>query len=224
MQEKFKGIVIKASDFKEADKLATIFSLENGIISAKFTGVKKDKAKFKAVARAFVFADFVINEKGQSITITQADILDDFGKILLDYSKTMCGYIVLDIVRSILPIQKPEEDIFLLSLTALKNIENSNEFVATIDYILKFFSFSGVQLVFPDTDLAYLDPISGNFTTQRVENALLIDKKVYAVLKSINCGNALDNLNSNILKQSLRLLHNIIYLKFGVDLKSFQFI
>ena len=150
MQEKFKGIVIKASDFKEADKLATIFSLENGIISAKFTGVKRDKAKFKAVARAFVFADFVINEKGQSITITQADILDDFGKILLDYSKTMCGYIVLDIVRSILPIQKPEEDIFLLSLTALKNIENSNEFVATIDYILKFFSFCLFEFIFKD--------------------------------------------------------------------------
>ena len=57
-----------------------------------------------------------------------------------------------------------------------------------------------------------------------MENALLIDKKVFAALKSIGGGNPLDNLNSNILKQSLRLLHNIIYLKFGVDLKSFQFI
>lgn len=285
MIEKFKGIIVKLSDFKEADKLATIFSLEYGVLTAKFAGVKKDKAKFKAVAQPFAFADFVVAEKGSSLTITQADIIDDFPKILQNYNKTICAYIVLDMVRSIIPAQKPENDLFLLTLTALKNIEKENEYVAIIQYILNFFKFSGLQLDFVEKDIVYLDTLSGNFSPTRQENSLLIDKKVYATLKEINkhmehvapksenedkllknkenlkenslsdeeenslkvtslklqnkdnlpaqnnnnkenliAPNEKENFNPNTLKQAVRLLHNVIYLKFGADIKSFEFI
>ena len=40
-EERLKGIVISAKDFKEADKLLTLFTLEKGIVYAKLVGVKK---------------------------------------------------------------------------------------------------------------------------------------------------------------------------------------
>ncbi len=227
MLEKFKGIVIKLTDYKEADKLATIFSLEQGVVVAKFTGVKKNNAKLKAVAQPFIFANFNVTTAGNSITITQADILDDFKNIFSNYNKTMYGYIVLDIVRSILPNEKIEEDLFLLTLSTLKKIETQNEIIATIDYILKFISFSGMELNFLNSNYVYLDSLTGNFTTERTSNCLQIDKKVYLLLKQINENN-LDTaeIEKNVfsLKQALKLLHNIIFLKFNVDIKSFQFV
>ena len=164
MEQNLKGIIVKLIDYKEADKLASIFSLEKGLITAKFAGVKRDKAKMKAVAQPFTFADFNLIDKANHLTITGAEVLDNFSNVLTDYNKTMCGYIVLDIIRSILPKEKAEQDIFLLTISALKNIEQQNEFIATIDYILKFITLSGMGLKFDNMNYIYLDTFTGNFT------------------------------------------------------------
>ena len=223
MDTKVKGIVVKLNDYKDADKLASIFTLEQGIISAKFTGVKKEKAKLKSVAQPFVFADFVLNESGNNKTVTSASVIDSFYNILNTYNKTIMGYIVLDIIKSILPKEKSEPDLFLLTINALQNIENKNEFISTINFILKFISFSGMEIQFLNAEYVYLDTLNGNFSVNREQGFIAIDKKVYLTLKAINEEKEIEA-NETILKQILRLLHNIIYLKFNEDIKSFQFI
>lgn len=223
MDTKAKGIVVKLNEYKDADKIASIFTLEQGLITAKFTGVKREKAKLKSIAQPFVFADFTFNESGQNKTVTSASLIDSFYSILTNYQKTIMGYIVLDIVKSILPKEKPEPDLFLLTINTLKNIEEENELIATIDYILKFITFSGMELQFPNSDYVFLDTLNGNFIKEREVGSTAIDKKVYLTLKAINNGEEVDA-NETTLKQILRLLHNIIYLKFNEDIKSFEFI
>ena len=223
MDTKAKGVIISLIDYKDADKLASIFTLEYGLITAKFVGVRKEKAKLKAIAQPFVFADFLINENGKNKTITSASVVDNFYNILNNYQKTISGYIVLDILKSILPKEKPEPDLFILTLNALKQIEEQNELVATISYILKFIAFSGMEIQFPQKEYVYLDALTGNFTGIREPNCTAIDKKVYLTLKAINEEREIEH-NETTLKQILRLLHNIIYLKFNEDVKSFQFI
>lgn len=223
MEQNIKGIIVKLIDYKEADKLASIFSLEKGLITAKFAGVKRDKAKFKSVAQPFTFADFTLFEKKDHLTVTSAEIIDGFSNILTDYNKTICGYIVLDMLRTILPKEKPEPDIFLLTISALKNIEQHNEYVATIDYILKFITLSGMGLELADLQYVYLDTFTGNFVGQRTEASTQIDKKVYEILKSVNENLPVEQ-NITKLKQALRLLHNILFIKFGEDVASFQYL
>ncbi len=223
MDTKVKGIVLKLIDYKDADKLASIFTLTEGIITAKFTGVKREKAKMKAVAQPFTFADFNLNQKGNLRTVTSADIIDNFPNILLDYNKTICGYIILDIIKSILPEFKPERDIFIHTINALKKIETENEYIATIDYILKFISSSGMELEFGENKYNYLDTMTGNFDTKAGQNKKEIDKKVFALLKDVNQENEI-NSDETTQKRALRLLHNIIYIKFGEDIKSFMYI
>ena len=223
MDTKVKGIVLKLIDYKDADKIASIFTLTEGIITAKFTGVKRDKAKMKSVAQPFTFAEFNINQKGNLRTITSADIIDNFNQILANYNKTICGYIILDIIKSILPEQKVEDDIFIHTINALKRIETGNEFIATIDYILKFISVGGMQLEFGDSKYNYLDTISGNFDTKSGQNKKEIDKNVFALLKSVNDGENIE-FNEINAKRALKLLNNILYIKFGEDVKSFMYI
>jgi len=223
MEQQVKGIIVKLIDYKEADKLASIFSLEQGLITAKFTGVKRDKAKLKSVAMPFTFANFSLFEKKEHLTVTNADVIDNFPALLQDYNKTICGYIILDIIRTILPKQKPEQDIFLLTVSALKKLEQSNEYISTIDYILKFITLSGMGLKFAELNYVYLDTFTGNFCEERVEGAIQIDKKVYEILKDINDEKQVE-INPTKLKQSLRLLHNILFVKFGEDVTSFQYL
>ena len=138
IEENTQGIVLKLIDYKDANKLASIFTFHNGIITAKFTGIKKEKAKLKAVAQPFVLADFTFSKSGANKTFTGANIIDNFYQILADYNKTICGYVVLDIIKTLLPENQPEQDLFLITVASLKNIETKNEYAATLDFILKF--------------------------------------------------------------------------------------
>ena len=233
MDTKVKGIIIKLSNYKEADKLASIFSFEQGIITAKFTGVKKEKAKFKAVAQPFCFADFVLNTKAGTNTVTSANIIDNFFGITANYNKTICAYIVLDILQSILPKQKEEPEIFVLTIKALKDIEQKNEYISLIDFILQFIKFSGMQVEFDCNNTILLDKDTGNFTSQKSLWTVPIDKKVYNLLKQINDSSEEDDKDATlekteypetVLKQALRLTNNIMLAKFGVELKTFVYI
>lgn len=225
MDTKAKGIILRTVDYKDADKIANIFTLEQGVVSAKFVGVKKEKAKLKSCAQPFVFADFIFVQTGANRTVSSADIIDNFPNILNSFDKTICAYIVLEMVNSILPEQKPEADLFLITVNALKNIETSNEYVATIDYILKFVTFSGMGLEFFEKDYVFLDKFSGNFCTEHGMNTVEVDKKVYQVLKHISESKQSEHYNEfsdTTLKQALRLLKNIILVKFNTEIKSFQ--
>ena len=133
--DKVQGIVLKLTDYKEADKLASIFTLEHGVITAKFTGVKKEKAKLKALAQPFVFAEFNLTSKGNLKQVINATLMDNFYPILTDYNKTICAYIVLDIINSILPQNKAENELFVLTLNTLKNIEKFNPFVDSLQQL-----------------------------------------------------------------------------------------
>ena len=235
-EEKTQGIVLKLIDYKDANKLASIFTLHGGIITAKFNGVKKEKAKLKAVAQPFVFADLSINQIGLHKTVIGAQIIDNFYQILADYNKTVCGYVVLDLIKSILPENQPEQDLFLITIAALKNIETRNEYVSTVDFMLKFLNFSGVGVELFEVDHVFLDKITGDFTTTRTMNSIEIDKKVYGVLKDISKNpesmlnidltniETLPNFSESTIKQALRLLGNIVYLRFNVEIKSLHFI
>lgn len=223
MDEKTQGLVIKLIDYKDADKLASIFTFDYGVITAKFVGVKKEKAKLKAVAQPFTFADFNFTTRAGNKVVAGANLIDNFYNLMTDFNKTICGYIVLDILKSILPENKPEQDLFLLTISTLKNIEQKNEYIATIDFILKFLNFSGMGVEFLQTDYVYLDKITAELSAKRTSNSVQIDKNVYLTLKSIS-ENEEKEFNQNTLKQCLRLLHNVIILRLNTEIKSFQFI
>ena len=112
MEEKTQGLVLKLIDYKDADKLASIFTLDYGVVTAKFVGVKKEKAKLKAVAQPFTFADFNFTTRANNRVVAGANLIDSFYNLMTDYNKTICGYVVLDILKSILPEGKKEEDLF----------------------------------------------------------------------------------------------------------------
>jgi len=186
MEEKFKGIVLQLKDYKDADKIASIFTLEQGIISAKFTGVKREKAKLKAIAQPFVFAEFNYIQKSDFITVTNATLLDNFYPILMSYDKTICGYIILDVLKTILPYKKVEKELFLLTLNTLKNLEIQNEYLMCVDFIIKMLSFIGEGLNFSDLDYVFIDKNTGEITEIKNQYTRPIDKKIYAILKYVH--------------------------------------
>ena len=57
MDVKTEAVVLKAIDYKDNDKLLTLFSPSLGKITAGIKGVKKPKAKLAFAAQPFCFAE-----------------------------------------------------------------------------------------------------------------------------------------------------------------------
>lgn len=218
METKVKGIILSTKDYLEADKLASIFSYEQGVISAKFVGVKKERAKLKGLAQPFTFAEFELVSKKSLSTVKQGYVMDNFGGILSDYNKTICAYILVDIIKSILPKNKPEQELFLLAVNSLKKIEQQNCYQALIEFIISFISVSGEELnLFETENKIYLDKAIGDFTPTYNKFTVEIDKKVFNAL-------TVPTANDLISKSCLKLLNNILSIKYDTEIKSFSFL
>lgn len=218
MDTKVKGIILSTNDYLEADKIASIFSYEQGVIGAKFVGVKKEKAKLKALAQPFTLAEFELINKKDFNTVKQGVVIDNFPKIISDYNKTICAFILVDILKNILPKHKPEPNIFLHSINALKGIEDNDAEQSLIQFIINFIDELGEGLnLFNCADRVYLDKNVADFSPKPTYNSVEIDKKVFNAL-------IIPSENMQIKKSCLKLLNTILLLKYDVELNSFSFL
>jgi len=218
METKVKVIILSTKDYMEADKIASIFSYEQGVINAKFVGVKKEKAKLKALAQPFTLAEFELISKKDFNTIKTGVIIDNFPNIINDYTKTICAFILVDIIKSLLPKGKSEGDLFLLSVNALKKIEQEDAYQSLIEFIITFIQEQGEELnLFVTDNRIYLDKMVADFTPQHSIDTVEIDKKVFNAL-------SVPTNNEMIKKSCLKLLNTILMLKYDVELNSFSFL
>ena len=67
MEVKVNALVIKAVDYKDNDRILTLYSLEKGKITAGIKGVKKAGAKLKFASEPFCFAEYILAEKPQDV-------------------------------------------------------------------------------------------------------------------------------------------------------------
>lgn len=143
---KIKGIVISSKDFKEYDKIITIYSLEKGIVYAKLTGVKKPKAKLKTVKDVFCFAEFILVSKNSDFyTVSSANVLESFYGLSKDIAKFNKACLVLKILNVIGKENDNNEMLFLQTLKTLKLLAYSsvNENLILAKYLLTIFKSLG---------------------------------------------------------------------------------
>ncbi len=147
-EQKIKGIVISSKDYKDNDKILTIFSLEKGIIYAKIVGVKKPNAKLKAVKEIFCFADFELVSRGDFSTVTSASIIETFYNITTDIDKFYSGCTVLEILKTIGRENQPNQILFVETLKILQMLayEDVNPKLLEMRFLIDIFKAMGYQL------------------------------------------------------------------------------
>ena len=101
-QEKItKGIVIRAIDWGEKDKIITVFTLDYGKISLKLRGVRSPKSIMKFASFPLAYIEFTFVGNGDILTCTQANEVANFFDLSLDYDKLSYASAVLEVLDSI---------------------------------------------------------------------------------------------------------------------------
>ena len=124
-QTKVKAIVLSNSDYKEKDILATLFTLEQGIVNVVFKGVKNANAKLKSAKELFTFGDFIFAD-GVQKTITSAYVLENFYDLTKNLNAYYSACNVAKIILTVLPKGETSPQLFVDTLKCLDLLaENS---------------------------------------------------------------------------------------------------
>ncbi|MBR2498371.1 MAG: DNA repair protein RecO [Clostridia bacterium] len=127
MEEKLSGIVLGGVNFGENDRILNIFTLEQGVVSAKIKGVKKAGAKLKFASEPFCFAEFIFMKKGTMRTVKNASLLDSFYPVRENIVKYFCAGTVVEFLKRFYKEEMISEQTFFLSVDALKQIAYSEQ-------------------------------------------------------------------------------------------------
>lgn len=141
-----KGIVLRAINHKESDKLITIFSLDFGKITALLKGVNKMTAKLKFAGQPFCFAEFTLVKKGDLFIVVNASEIESFFGLNNDFNKLSAGFAILETAQQF--DEEKNTGLLVQILKALKFLcyEIVEPKIVLIKYFLEVLKLSGYGL------------------------------------------------------------------------------
>lgn len=137
MNEKVNGITLRAVNYKDSDKILTVFTLEKGKITVGAKGVRKANAKMKQISEPFCFAESMLAEKSGRFTVTEINSFDAFYPIRCDLVKYYAGMTALELTDTILPDRLESAGHFVLLVEFLKKLAYKP--INPVNLLVKFF-------------------------------------------------------------------------------------
>ena len=138
MEIKVNALVIKAIDYKESDRILTLYSLEKGKITVGINGVKKAGAKLRFASEPFCFAEYILAEKGGRYTVTSASYIDCFYDLRLSLEKYYFSAVISDFLNVHTESEMVDPYLFDLSINSIKNVcYQDNEKMHVCNFLFK---------------------------------------------------------------------------------------
>jgi DNA repair protein RecO (recombination protein O) len=233
----FRGIVISSRDYKENDKLLSILTAEQGLLTAVARSVKLQKSKLKPYAQSFCFADFEVASKGGMYVLTGANPIDSFFDLTLDMDKLTGGFEVLEVARTLSREGAGSGLLFLTVLKALRVLcyEGLSPKLVLLKFLCDVMAMEGFRLNLLKCAAcnqaflngAYLNPDDGEVVCTAckkpyfipippaVQSSMrILGNTQFEALKTIK-------IKESILNDALGFMTSNFNHKFGVKLKQF---
>lgn len=116
------GIVLKGSNFGEADKILTIFTERLGKVKVIAKGVRKIKSHLAGALEPFQLVNLQLHEGKTFYTVTGAVIKEEFPGISSDLSKTAKAFFIGELVDRFVEENEKSEGIFGLFAETLREV------------------------------------------------------------------------------------------------------
>lgn len=143
MEIKCDAVVLKAADYKENDKLLTLFAAGYGKITALCRGVKKAGAKLKFAAQPFCFAEYVLVKRGERYTVISAFQHDGFYALRENITGFYAASAVLETCDRLLPEQMQSDRLFLLCVRTLSAMGEKDPSMPLLRFLLDALACAG---------------------------------------------------------------------------------
>lgn len=165
------GLIIREQQIGDSDKLVTLLSRHNGIISAYASGAKSIKSKKGAATCLLSYSSLTLKRKGDSFRITEAAPIEVFFKTGNDIEALALAQYFCELALNHAPNDENCETILRLFLNALhflsENTRNIHQIKAIVE--LRLMSLIGYmpnlvacnKCLCYESDLMYFDTAEG---------------------------------------------------------------
>jgi len=122
---KTEGLVLKRTNFAEADKIITFFTKDRGKIVCLAKGIRRMTSRKRGSLEIFNRVSFsAVSGKGLDL-VTEAEILDSYSSLRKDLKKVAAVYEIAEILDRLTPENTEQEEVYDLLAISLENISQS---------------------------------------------------------------------------------------------------
>ncbi len=142
------AVVTSDTNYKEYDKLFTLFTREYGKIKAYAFGVRRAHSKKIGALRLFSFCKVSISEVNEKFSIKDAEIIEDFEKLAFDYEAICYASYFIEVIDYFGYENIESGDVFELLYYSLKALEQNKIRRELVKYIfeLKMLKYQGIYI------------------------------------------------------------------------------
>lgn len=121
------AIVLRYANYRENDRMLTLFSPTRGRIDALARGCRKPRSPLVNAAELFALGDFDLFEKNGRQTLTGVRMIEHFYPLRQDFDRLACGSYLLGLCEAVIQSGEPEQALFMLLLHGLSRLTYSDQ-------------------------------------------------------------------------------------------------
>lgn len=119
-----KGLVIRTTDIREADRLITIFTEEMGIVTALARSARSLKSRKMSSTLQFCYSSFVLYKQGEYYQIKETSLIESFFGIRNTIEGLALASYIAEVLNEV-AISEAERDLLRLALNSLYAISEN---------------------------------------------------------------------------------------------------
>lgn len=121
-----EGIILSRRNYKEADRIISLFSKKYGKVVLVAKGVRKLQSRKRGHIEIFSNIKFIASKTNSIDIITEAELINDYGLIRKNLNKATLAYYFCEVIEKITREAEPIEKIYLILDLYLKKVETNN--------------------------------------------------------------------------------------------------
>jgi len=126
------GIVLRETNYKEADKILTVLTRNYGKRTVKARGCRRKTSRLTAASQLLVWSDMTLYQRGDFLTLNEAEVLEQFWSVRQDIDLLAVSSYFAEVLEA--TAQEGEEagdllSLLLNSLYALDTLKKPKELV-----------------------------------------------------------------------------------------------
>jgi DNA repair protein RecO (recombination protein O) len=174
------ALLLRATDYRDADRIVTLFTREAGKLSAVARGARGSKRRFAGSLEPYAIIRVELEEKrGTLLNLKRADMTGAFPHILSELSRMDAAAGALALVREAHPERVPDEALFVSAVQYLTVVDHEGDPLRTLllAFALRVLSLMGMAprleecgrsgVPVPKERPAYFDPTLGAVVSRR---------------------------------------------------------
>lgn len=197
-----RGIVLRATETKETDKILTLLTAERGKLSVIARGVRRKSCRYAACAQPLAWSEWTLYQKGEWYYANEGSTLELFDGLRSDLDAMALGFYFAELTGSVTSEETAAPELLrhlLNGLYALSSLQKPPELVKPA-FELKLLALAGYEPLAdgcaycgcPDPQRPLLDVVQG-------------------VLRCSSCGGSESGLSMPLCPGSLAALRHILY-------------